>query len=128
MRTILTPTAINAAIKTAAVGKKVKPLNDPTAPGLNVRVGKKRVTWNWLGRDSQGRVRRFTLGHWPHVGLAEARRLARAMSHDARCGADPVAENRARRGGLKAPKGHTLAGLLDLYGRQVGKHVKSWAP
>jgi integrase len=26
------------------------------------------------------------------------------------------------------PKGHTLAGLLDLYGRQIGKDVASWAP
>jgi integrase len=128
MRTTLTPPAINAAIKTAAMGKEVKPLNDPTTPGLNMRIGKNRVTWNWLCRDSHGRVRRFTLGHWPHVGLAEARRLAHGMSHDAPRGADPVAEHHARRAGLKAAKGHTLSGLLDLYSRQVGKDVKSWAP
>jgi integrase len=128
VQTILTATAINAAIKAAATDEKVKPINDPATPGLNLRVGKKRVTWNWLGRDGQGRVRRFTLGHWPHLGLADARRLARAMSHNAPRGADPVAEARARRAGLKAPKGHTLAGLLDLYSKQVGKDVKSWAP
>jgi hypothetical protein len=128
MQTTLTSTMINAAIRAAAAGKKIKPLNDPTTPGLNLRVGKKRITWNWLGRDSHLRVRRFTLGQWPHIGLAEARRLARAMSYEAPRGADPIREARASRASAKAPQGHTLADLLSLYGRQIGKDVASWAP
>jgi integrase len=115
---------IHAAIRT----REPVNVNDPVTPGLNIRIGKKSATWTWLGRDSQARVRRFTLGHWPHIGLAEARRLARAMSHDAPRGADPVHEARARRSSVMMPKGHTLTGLLDLYGRQIGKDVASWAP
>jgi integrase len=128
MRTTLTPTQINAAIKTARDGKRVGDLNDPVAPGLNLRVGRRRATWTWLGRDAQGRVRRFALGHWPLVGLAEARRRARTMADEVRRGADPVRDARASRARKGAPAGHTLSGLLDLYGRQVGKDVKSWAP
>jgi hypothetical protein len=81
------------------------------------RIGKKRITWNWLGRDSQLRVRRFTLGQWPHIGLAEARRLARAMSYEAPRGADPIRDARASCASAKAPQGHTLADLLSLYER-----------
>ena len=78
-----------------------------------------------MGRDSHGRIRRFRLGRYPHVGTAEARRQARAMADEVRRSADPVAEARARRAARKAP-GHTLSGLLDLYGRQVGAAKKSW--
>jgi integrase len=124
MRTTLTAMRINVAIRTCEPVN----LNDPVTPGLNIRIGKKRATWTWLGRDSQARVRRFTLGHWPHIGLAEARRLARAMSHEAPRGMDLVREARARCAAVKIPKGHTLAGLLDLYGRQVGEDIESWAP
>jgi integrase len=127
MRTTLSPTQINAAIRLAASGKVVV-LNDPGAPGLNIRVGARSASWTWLGRDRGGRVRRFLLGRWPHVGLAEARRRARRMTDDVQRGIDPVVERRARRAAAKAPVGHTLSGLLELYRRQVGKDVKSWAP
>ena len=111
MRTTLTPTAINAAIRATRAGESTKAINDPITPGLNLRVGKKRTTWTWLGRDAEGRVRRFPLGRYPHVGLAEARRLAREMSHDAPRGADPIRDARAARRRTDAPTGHTLADL-----------------
>src|ERR1700733_6076661 len=97
MRTTLTPSVINAAIRAARAGEIVKAINDPTTPGLNLRVGKQRTTWTWVGRDAQGRVRRFPLGRYPHVGLAEARRKAREMGHDAPRGADPIRDARASR-------------------------------
>lgn len=122
MRTSLTPTAITAAINDAKKGM-VKPINDPTTPGLNLRVGARGATWTWLGRDKAGHVRRFGLGRYPHVGLAEARRLARAMSYNAPQGADPIRDARAAR--MKTPVGHTLADLLQLYGRQADV-AKSW--
>jgi len=111
-----------------AASGKVVVLNDPGAPGLNIRVGPRSASWTWLGRDTSGRVRRFLLGRWPHIGLAEARRRARRMTDDVQRGIDPVVERRARRTAAKAPVGHTLSGLLELYRRQVGKDVKSWAP
>jgi integrase len=129
MRATLTETLINAAIREARTGKVIV-LNDPVAPSLNIRVGSRSASWTWLGRDPAGRVRRFLLGRWPHVKLAEARRRARRMTDDVQRGIDPVAERRSRRaaGSAPAPIGHTLSGLLDLYSRQVGKGVKSWAP
>jgi integrase len=48
------------------------------------------------------------------------------MADEVRRGSDPVAEARARRASVNAPKGHTLAELLDLYGRQAGANTKSW--
>lgn len=119
---MLTATTINAAIR---AGKPCE-INDPAEPGLNIRIGKKSATWIWMGRDSHGRVRRFRLGRYPHVGLAEARRRARAMADAVRCGADPVAEARQRRAAQEAPKGHTLFALLNLYRKQVGTDKKSW--
>jgi integrase len=126
MPTSLTPTAVHAAIKAACATGRGRVLND-TEPGLNLRVGVRVATWTWLGHDAHGRVRRFGLGRYPHIGLAEARRRARAMADEVRRGADPVAAARARRASLNAPTGHTLAQLLDLYGRQVGNDVKSWS-
>lgn len=127
MRTALTPTAITAAIRAARAGAPTKAINDPITPGLNLRVSKKRTTWTWVGRDAQGRVRRFSLGRYPHVGLAEARRLAREIGHDAPRGADPIRDARAERARMKAPIGHTLADLLRVYGEQ-GNVAKSWGP
>jgi len=125
MRSVLTPTAIAAALKTAASGSR-RVLNDPTCPGLHLRVGPRGGVWAWLGRDAHGRVRRFGLGRHPHIGLAEARRRARALADEVRRGADPVAEARARRALQNAPSGHTLGDLISLYGKQVGAAKKSW--
>src|SRR5215472_5533771 len=125
VKTTLTPTTINAVIKAGTAGT----LND-AEPGLRLWIGTGgTATWQWRGRDATGRVRTFQLGHYPHIGLAESRRLSRQMGHNVRYqGADPVAAARARRAAAKALPRHTLAALLDLYGKQVGHAVKSWAP
>jgi integrase len=118
----LTPAAIAAAMR----GGNACDLNDADEPGLCLRIGKRVATWSWRGRDALGRVRRFGIGRYPYIGLAEARRRARALADAVRRGADPVAEARARRAARQAPKGHTLADLFNLYGRQVGAGIKSW--
>jgi integrase len=124
MKTTLIPATINAAIK----GGTAATLND-AEPGLRLWIGTGgTATWQWRSRDAQGRVRTFPLGHYPHIGLAEARRLSRQMAYEVRFkGADPVAQARARRASAAAPKGHTLTTLFDLYGAQVGHTIKSWA-
>jgi integrase len=129
MRTNLTPVGIRAAIRAAAANQRRVELNDAATPGLNLRAAPSgRATWTWMGRDADGRVRRFGLGHNPAVGIAEARRKARKLAEEVRDGADPVRDARARRKGVKAqPQGETLATLLTLYGRQQGANVKSWA-
>ena len=129
MRTNLTPAGIRAAIRAAAASKQRVELNDPATPGLNLRVAPSgRATWTWMGRDADGRVRRFGLGHNPSIGIAEARRIARKLAEEVRAGADPVRDARNRR--KRARTGahcNTLATLLALYGRQQGASVKSWA-
>ncbi len=129
MRTNLTPAGIRAAIRATAVSKQRAQLNDPATPGLNLRAAPSgRATWTWMGRDADGRVRRFGLGHHPTIGIAEARRRARRLAEEVRAGADPVRDARTRRNGAMARTNRdTLATLLALYGRQKGASLKSWA-
>jgi integrase len=119
---LLAPAAIAAAMRAGTACE----LNDADEPGLCLRIGKRVATWSWRGRDAHGRVRRFGLGRYPHVGLAEARRRGRALADEVRRGADPIAEARARRTVRQAPRGHTLKDLFVLYGRHVGAGIKSW--
>jgi integrase len=79
-------------------------------------------------RDTLGRMRRFPLGEYPAMGIADARGAARAMRAEVRKGADPVAERKRQRAiGHQAREGvGTLKALLDLYGRQKGSQQKSW--
>jgi integrase len=129
MRTNLTPAGIRAASRGAAASKRRAELNDPATPGLNLRITPSgRGTWTWMGRDADGRVRRFGLGHVPTISIAEARRKARKLAEEVRGGADPVRDARTRRKGAKN-RAHcnTLSTLLALYGRQQGANIKSWA-
>jgi integrase len=128
MRTNLTPAGIRAAIRAAGANHKRREQNDPVTPGLNLRVAPSgRATWTWMGRDAGGRVRRFSLGQYPTVGIAEARRKARRLAEQVRAGADPVRDARERRYGAQAQhRGDTLSTLLALYGRQQAAGIKSW--
>jgi integrase len=96
-------------------------------PGLRLRVSAKVATWNLAVRDSKGRSRRFSLGHYPGKGLQQARDEARSLREEVRAGADPIAEQRANRAKAKAGRADTLAALLDLYGDKVGFSRSSWA-
>ena len=129
MRTNLTPAGVRAAIRAAAASKQRVELNDSSTPGLNLRVAPSgRATWTWMGRDADGRVRRFGLGHNPTIGIAEARRMARKLAEEVRAGADPIRDARTRRKRAKAQAYcNTLATLLALYSRQQVAEVKSWA-
>lgn len=123
----LTETRISAAVREAAATGQRLNLRDPSMRGLRLRITPRDVrTWSWVGLDVAGRVRRFTLGRHPHVGVAEARRLALAMAYEVRLrGADPVAAARTEAARQRAPQ-DTLATLLGLYGRQRGHLTRSW--
>lgn len=87
-------------------------------------------------------MRRFSLGQWPTLGIADARADARAMRLKVRAeGADPVVEaRRLRKIGADARAGvGTLTALLELYGGPIkpdqvsavkvigrGRTLKSW--
>src|SRR5689334_21879700 len=114
----LTETAIHAAAKRSAESGKRVDLSDATLPGLRLRLTPSGGrSWVLACRDPLGRMRRFPLGEFPTLGLADARNAARAMRVEVRKGADPVAEARRKRAiGRDAKEGvGTLKALLDLY-------------
>ncbi len=127
----LTEPAITKALREAAASGTRRDLADATQPGLRVRVTPNgTASWVLACRDRAGRMRRFPLGRWPAISISEARSEARALHHRVRHeGADPVAEARQDRASAAATKAGTvatLAGLLDLYGRQRGAALRSW--
>ena len=70
-------------------------LRDTKMSGLEFRVGKKESSKSWAllyTRDSDGRVRRVTIGPYPQIGLAEARRRALALKVQIEAGKDPAAD------------------------------------
>ncbi len=125
----LTETAIQAAVKKVVTIGRMD-LADSTLPGLRLRLtAKGGRTWVLACRDTLGRMRRFPLGEYPTMGIADAREAAREMRAEVRKGADPVAERKRQRAiGRQAREGvGTLTALLDLYARQKGDRLKSWA-
>ena len=70
---------------------------DAAFPGLALRVtAKGRKSWCTFYRFN-GRLRRFTIGAYPAIKPAQARREAAAALDRARGGIDPAIEKRARR-------------------------------
>jgi integrase len=124
----LTDSAIQAAIRKVATSGRMD-LADAGLPGLRLRLtASGGRSWVLACRDTLGRMRRFPLGDYPGMGIADAREAARTMRVEVRKGADPVAERRRqRRIGLQARDGiGTLTALLDLYAKQHGARLKSW--
>ena len=88
---------------------------DADLPGFGLRVsyGGRRA---WVLRYRvRGRLRRLTLGAYPHMTLADARRAARAALHAVATGADPAGDKQAER------KAETVAELTAEY---LQKHAK----
>jgi integrase len=117
----LTEAAIRSALtKARETGRR--DLADAALPGLRLRLTPAgSATWALACRDPQGRMRRFALGSFPAMGMAEAREKARVLRVRVRDGADPVADRRrVRAAGQDAREGvGTLRHLLDLYGGPV---------
>jgi hypothetical protein len=124
----LTETAIQAATQRVAAAGRVD-LSDAVLPGLRLQLtAAGGRSWVLACRDTLGRMRRFPLGEYPAMGIADAREAARDMRAEVRKGADPVAERKRQRAiGRDARYGiGTLSALLDLYARQKGTGLKSW--
>ncbi len=126
----MTEPAITKAVRVAAATRQRRDLADARQPGLRLRVTPAgTATWVLACRDRAGRMRRFTLGRYPGLGIGQARAAARETYHLVRnFGADPVAERRQERAKAAAAKdgNGTLAALLDLYERQRGGMLRSW--
>ena len=94
---------------------------DTHPPGVGLRVAVSgRKTWFVMYR-AHGRLRRFTLGTYPTLSLADARKQALDARHAVVQGEDPATQKQQL---LKAPRVSELAReYLDKYARV---HKKSW--
>ena len=129
MQVQLTETAIRAAAKRAADTGERQELTDAKQPGLRLRVTPSgKHSWALACRDSLGAMRRFLLGEFPKMGVADAREAARTMRVEVGKGADPVVERRRKRAiGRDARDGiGTLKSLVELYEKQRGGALRSW--
>jgi integrase len=130
MPATLTEAAITAATRRAATHGERITLTDPGQRGLHLRITPRGSrSWVLNCRDATGRPRRFPLGAYPEIGLAQARRAASAMREQVRQGADPIAAARQRRAEAHAsrPAGaNTLRTLIALYGHQESGNRRSW--
>ena len=74
---------------------------DSAYPGLTLRITAKGVkSWTYFGRV-HGKIKRATLGRYPDLSLAKARRKAGETADAMRQGIDPAAAKRAQRAAVR---------------------------
>lgn len=121
MATALTKTAIEALIARAR-GQKGPQLEliDDREPGLRIRAGERSVSWSLSVRLKNGQRTRITLGAWPGMGIADARKAAQDARRVIDAGGDPNAQKReaARKAEQAAKSRRSLADVLDQYERE----------
>jgi integrase len=105
---------------------------DGGCPGLRLRLSTTVATWVLCCRDIAGRMRRFTLGGFPAMGLKDARDEARRLRQEIRQGKDPIKDRREGRKAAQDAYGAdstvlTLARLLDAYAAVPANRKRSWA-
>jgi hypothetical protein len=95
---------------------------DESLPGLALRVTESgHKSWSVHYRTAARRLRRLTIGDYPTITLADARKAAHKALRAAAPGEDPAAEKLATR------RGETVADLADEYiERHAKKHKRSW--
>ena len=101
----LNETAIRAAIKRAVESGKRLEVADTDLKGLRLRVTPRSTgsaSWILGCRDRDGRARRYSLGRFPEMGVADAREAAREMRVQVKKGADPILDGRVRRSATKS--------------------------
>ena len=96
---------------------------DAACAGLTLRVGVKRRTWSVFHRVG-GRLTQTTIGHFPTMGLADARKAAGTLAERIEAGAPPEPPAPHPRAAVL-----TLGGLIDRYERhrrrKGGRGMKS---
>ena len=95
---------------------------DATFGSLALRVTETgHKSWSLYYRMS-GRQRRFTIGAYPAIKPAQARREASAALERVRQGSDPTEEKRRRRL-MAAPEADTFAAVLQDYLDRIGRNL-----
>ncbi len=95
---------------------------DVDVPGLALRVTPKGVRTFVVVKKIAGRTQRITLGRWPGLRLAEARRAATRIIGEIAAGLDPVAQRKAAR--LRA---ETCNDFWPQYLAHIKRKNRSWA-
>jgi integrase len=95
---------------------------DLDVPGLALRVTAKGVRTFVVVKKIFGKTQRITLGRWPGLRLAEARRAAVRINGEIAAGLDPVAQRRAARA-----RAETCNDLWPMYLANIKRKNRSWA-
>ena len=83
-------TLTDTRVRNLKPGKTVKEVADPSSAGLRLRVtptGKK--VWFYRYRDTDSNLQKITLGHYPNMGLADARTAQDELAKPRRQKQDP---------------------------------------
>ncbi len=94
-------------------------LVDDHERGLRIRAGERVATWSVLVSLRDGKRSRVSLGNWPGIGIAEARRLAQDKKREIAQGSDPNEERReaVKEAARAAKTQRKLSLVLDEYER-----------
>ena len=94
---------------------------DERTTGLGLRISSAgRKSWFVMYRHA-GRLRRYTIGTYPALGLTHARDKAKELMHESAMGNDPATDKQVNRG---APTfGEVAAQYIELYAKT---NKKSW--
>lgn len=114
----LTKQAIDGLVVRARAGSgKQLELIDDREPGLRIRAGARVATWSLLARLPDGKKIRVSLGTWPGMSIADARRAAQDKRRSIDNGIDPNQQKRdASQQAEQALKRQiTLSNALDRY-------------
>ena len=85
---------------------------------------------SWAFRYSHnGKARKLTIGRYPRIGLADARKEARRLGVEVEHGADPCADKIAVKAAAGAPVVLTVAMVADLFVKQhtAKKNGERWS-
>ena len=92
---------------------------DASEPGIGLRLGATARTWVYVYRAG-ARIRFLSLGHYPALSLAAARKLARAERVKRDQGRDPAAERKVTR------TGELFEDLATSYLKHAQKVKRTW--
>lgn len=115
-------------IDPAAIEEMQVELMDST-PGLRIRAGERSAIWSLSVRLKNGQRTRVTLGGWPGLGIADARKAAHDKKREIEGGVDPNAAKRAEKVEAEraAKSRRTLAEVLEQYEAEKLCHLKRGA-
>jgi integrase len=123
MRVVLSDAWLRAVKPPAARRIEVR---DIKSPGLVVRITPSGVvSWAARGRRPDGREARITIGTWPQISLAEARRRALRARAAVADGVHPTAERRALRQAVEARA--AMPTVAERLAEWQAAHERRWS-